>query len=191
MLWQFDNVQYQYNELVGGGDRLIFDTGAVTGSFIYDADTDQFSSIYIEGLLTQDEGHGESPYESFKGIADDGIGDAVSGILQFESSAINWAASCCGSTVYDPVYLNLYLAAGLSNAGGVIGIVPGSMDEDFLYSGSGEIACHHDEGCNFVTNSTRILSGQLVGTVVPVPAALWLFLSAIGLLGLRRTRVVG
>jgi len=189
VLWQLDGVQYRYWDDYASQ----FATGTMSGSFVYDAEADTYSNVHIVGQLSGIFGGG--PYEvaytddfELPGYYERSAPDDLRFVgyrYDEEESIIN------GAPVYDPLVLKMTLDAALTDAAGTVGITPAIFDFDgWVYQGSGEFGCYTDGFCFSDANYNGITSGQLVGTVIPVPAALWLFLSGLGLLGVRFRRQV-
>jgi len=104
--------------------------------------------------------------------------------------------------VYDREFFSLTTAADLTNLGGDVDLVSDNLRLDFVPNpdfyvftpevwGSAMSFRHisYDFGYSYTDElMVSVQSGSLVGTVIPVPAAVWLFGSALGLLGWRRRR---
>ena len=136
--------------------------GTITGTFIYDADLDEYSdwSIYVTGAPLND-----GPIESLSGTA-------------LHLSA--WMAPPLfeGVTALE-VYLEFDKA--LTNLGGTIDIVPGVFDPFWGPESGSYLNQCGGSGCG----GSAILGGSI--SAVPVPAAAWLFGTALaGLAFLRR-----
>lgn len=89
-------------------------------------------------------------------------------------------SSICALAIggYCDRYLRLDFDSPLTNAGGVINL-------------SGEEFVDWTDGVNYASNTRSIVSGTLVGSAaVPIPAAAWLFGSALVGLGFLRRRIV-
>ena len=145
---------------------------AFTGTFYYDADTNQYSDIDIilyEGASYQQHFQAET-YNLAMGASD---ANQVSFIdLGYPNS----------SSYGFPV-LELYFSQSLTNSGGVVYLGAAS---EYVY---GELS--NDFGpLVFIPNSGdpyRSVTGTVTSSAVPVPAAIWLFGSALAGLGwLRR-----
>ena len=163
--WEFTDVTYGVLDASYGfpvpGDPWPPEPGLVSGSFIFDADTGLFSDVSVT-----------TPWQTY----------AVDGPVTLECWEYSIEAFCIGY----PTMLLVHTDAPLTNAGGVVDLVFPDISWG-LGSGSGEIFCDYEEGCRYGISSSRYsgIGGTLVGTVVPVPAAFWLFLSAIVCLRLR------
>jgi len=164
--WEFSDTTYGVLDVSGGipvpGNPWPPEPGLVSGSFTYDADTGLFSNASITTPLQTYTATGPSTLDCFE---------------------YSIEAFCIGF----PTQLLIHLAAPLTNEGGTVGLIPPDIAWG-VDSGSGEIFCDTEEGCRFGLSSSRYsgIGGTLVGTVVPVPAALWLFLAAIAALGCRQ-----
>jgi hypothetical protein len=138
-------------------DSLIFDDGGTgSGTFIYDADTNAYSSINI--VTTE---------------GTDFAGAAYGSVIDFAPNDSDYLAVMVFPLESLPA-LDLSFAATLTNAGGEIDVI-----------GSGEFLCGQE--CMYPASDLRyIVSGQV--SAVPVPAAVWLFGSALAGLGWMRRR---
>lgn len=197
----------------------------ITGSFIYDADLapgDRYSEVNILGEY-RDYIDGRSGFCSRTYTGPGGALETTcdtshtsSIFLPMNEWPINspspgelpvYLNENGGIDEYNGHYLELNYAEELTNAGGIVHLLPGTYDPftDSYTGGSGEYGCSL-EGCSFYDGGstqgnalfdtfigtpedccTITTSAYLVGTVVPIPAAVWLFGSALAGLGwLRR-----
>jgi len=151
-------------------DDVIFDDlGMANGSFVYDADTDVMSdasvvttpgSSFDGAVYTEIRGGGTSPIDNIFLFLRSGTGD-----LRGQS------------------ILQLIFAPGsLTNAGGT---VPIFLDVTPIV---GEIDCLNST-CDLVGGWRDITSGSVIGSTIPIPAAAWLFGSALGFLGWMRRKL--
>jgi len=150
-------------------DVVFADGGTVTGSFVYDADTDAFSAVSISSpSLPPPEGEVKDPI-LFGGLWNDCASYTPLVAGRF---GLQCAAPTAGSS------LRLVFDTALGNEGGTLALQPtsgprGSME--VYTTGEGTIRA--------------ITGGSLVGSsVVPIPAAAWLFGSALAGLGFTRRR---
>ncbi len=149
-------------------EDVVFDDGGTAyGSFIYDASTNIFSDIDVTTTL----------------------GTVLSGAhYQFATFQLNTFGNGVGLTDVDLPDLTGVAAffmefdslggGSLTNAGGTISIVS--------FAG-GEAICG-DPDCSVSTGFGRSVNLGGVVTAVPIPAAVWLFGSGLGLLGWFRRR---
>lgn len=141
------------------------DGGTASGSFIYDADTDTWSSISI--LTTPGSIFGGASYDSLL------VGGNFDAALY-----LSGAPDLTGSPLLQLVFID-----PLTNAGGPVALV-----DFFLPPGpSVELTCTAP-ACDTASFERAMMSGGVFGAVVPVPAAAWLLSSAFGLLGIARRR---
>jgi len=134
-----------------------FDDGATAiGSFVYDADLDQFSAVSIE---------------TTPGF----VPGAVYGEVLFGAATDALAIPAGLADLTGAPALQLVFQQPLTNAGGVADLasfVPGFS--------SFEQTCF-DASCFSAGVDRTVLTGGVIGTVVPLPAAGWLFVSALAL----------
>ena len=156
--WTFDNAVFD-------------DNGTIIGSFVYDADINDYSSFNI--TTTAGTSFGGTTY------TDDTVIFGSAGTLFFPDST---TADLTGASA-----LSLFFTGGLSNLGGTrnLLILAG------VSAGSREGTCDTSD-CGSVTGFRGLESGSVIGTPVspvPVPAAVWLFGTAlIGLVGFSKRR---
>ena len=157
-------------------DNSVFDdSGTITGSFVYDADTNDYFDFAI--VTTAGSTFSGTTYN-----ADTVIFGSAS-VLFFPDSQ---AANLVGASA-----LSLFFTGGLSNLGGTVNL----LILDGLNAGSREGLCQTQD-CGSVAGFRGLVSGSVIGTPVavspvPVPAAFWLFGTAlIGFVELSRRRKV-
>jgi hypothetical protein len=136
------------------------------GSFVYDADTGVYSDIEI---TRSDGGRLFTETSCYFACSDEtGLGFAFREYTETGS--------------FFQEYHRLLFDADLTNAGGTVSIM----------SPSSWIRCDHLAGCgggDIQQGESYMLGGaSIVGTVVPVPAAVWLFGSALAGLGWMRRK---
>ena len=142
------------------------DGATAQGSFVFDDDTDVFSTIAI----TTSGG-------TFFGPA------TYSFTTQFNAPPYiefgNASPVTLGSFILDVI-----IASPLTNAGGIVQVLPGTgpivVGEDSFYGICG------DQACNGGSLAPLLEGASLTGTAVPEPASLALFGLGAGLLALRR-----
>ena len=152
-------------------ENIRFDDGTgATGSFVFDADTSEWSDINIRTSIAN----------SFDGAT----------YLELSASATKpsfddevWVVNESSGFI-DPRAFLLLLEGPMTNAGGIINLQ--------LF---GEIACDDvtcDDGYllrrSELEENTNDGPGYISGSVVPVPAAVWLFGSALAGLGWFRRK---
>jgi hypothetical protein len=153
---------------------VLLDGSTFTGSFDYDADTDRYSNVsIISTFYTEDPvylDYGESggyvylDFYELGYIGPYGVGP-TSRRAQFEDS------HSFGDISY---FLTLNFASSLTNSGGEIAIQNGEILLQDVWEES-------------VTPISSGVSGSVMASVVPIPAAAWLFASAlIGMGWMRR-----
>lgn len=140
--------------------NVVFDDGGVAfGSFVYDAETDTFTDVYI--TATGGSTFGETIYSSSNGTFVYGLGNDSQIV-----AVPDWPPP-------DPtnfITLLLEFQGPMTDAGGTLGING---------PGSAELICT-DQTCSTYSAFRGVLSGQI--STVPIPAAVWLFFSAVAVL---------
>ncbi len=133
---------------------LMDDGGVVSGSFVYDADTGEFSSVALS---------------STAGSSLDGADYVVGHNKQFGPAGGYFDFGATPGEYGPALTIAVY---------GILTNEPKVFSLDVT-----EGLCAYDEGCSRGTYS-RSLSGPatLTGQTVPLPSAVWLFISGLGLL---------
>jgi hypothetical protein len=119
--------------------------------------------------------------QSFSGLLTDvGITASQFGMAPFPSTTVSGL----------PVFLVKFSNA-LTNAGGTSNLVTGTYNPFFPAQGSYEAVCVVNGVCGtpIPLSHIRLLTAGTV-TAVPVPAAVWMFGSALGLMGLLRRKAI-
>lgn len=150
-------------------DVLFDDGGTATGSFIFDADTSTYSSISI---VTTDAFL--APLATFTSLLGGSATDAA-------------LATTAGNQTGLPFLQMLYFQFPLTNAGGTLYLI----DPFFPAASSFDGTCLNAT-CSSVDYGRVMVDGGIIGVaapVVPVPAAAWLFGSALLAAGAVRRRV--
>jgi hypothetical protein len=164
--WDFDNIQ-------------LWDPGLslnlLAGGFLYDADTAAVSNVSITGLP----GSGSLSF----GFDASGDGSAI----YFLESAVTTIAEL---EAYTGDAMLMTFAGPLTNAGGTTAPVDGDIPPDFAGLNLTEYGtCSAFDDCfifgvyDTTYDPLSYDGGTLIGTIVPVPAAVWLFGSAMAWLG--------
>lgn len=146
-------------------DVLFDDGGTAFGSFVYDADTNTFSSIAI---TTTDGAALSGSFYEFVNFEAGGL-DADSVLLAAEANP-----------VFGTPAFNMNLALPMTNAGGTIDIAMAPPPLAF------ESTCLTSVCDSFFSIDRQVIAGTI--TAVPVPGAVWLFASALGFAGLARRK---
>jgi hypothetical protein len=150
--------------------------GTIDGSFVYDADTNSYSDIAIQAP----DWYEISPLFTGENLTYVDLGGATVPnpdaqqlpIDNETSTSLSLAAGHWGlGTIYG-AELDLIFASALTNGGGTIALVAGSSNIEYFNEHIGD--------------SFTVVGGAI--TAVPIPAAIWLFGSALGALGWVRRR---
>ncbi len=153
---------------------VTFESGAVaTGQFTYDADTRTFANVNI--LVSE---RGALGVFDISSPPSWNFGNAPGSELNL---SVNWGLDPVNPIegyVHDTLYFEFN--STLTNSGGVASISPGSYEYESRSYGPSP------EG-GYTLWTDNIVSGTV--SAVPIPAAVWLFGSGLGLLGFVRRRV--
>lgn len=144
-------------------DVLFSDGGTAFGSFVYDADTNTFSSIAI--TTTDGSALSGSFYEFIN--FDPGLADADSVLL-----------AAAADPMFGTPAFNMNLATPMTNAGGTIDLAVAPPPLAF------ESTCLTNPCTTFFSIDREIVSGSI--SAVPLPGAVWLLMTALGFLGVAR-----
>jgi hypothetical protein len=145
-------------------DVAFDDGGTAAGTFAYDADLDAFSTIAITTTAGSSAGGG-----TVNALL---AGDPLSAAL------VPRQGDLTGATL-----LQLLFQAPLTNAGGVVALV----DPFFAPNSSSEGSCSN-ASCSSAKFARFMVSGNVVGMPVPVPAAGGLLTAGLAVLGARVRR---
>ena len=150
-------------------DVVFADGGTAAGSFVYDADTNAYSGIFVETFLS----NGDLGRTYITDDFADGLFSQPSQVYfgEYPSSAFDLSHAWG---------LQLDFSTPLSNFGGTVALIVGSPNE------SKEGYCGTDASCAFPQTYRTIVGGQV--SAVPIPAAVWLFGSALAGLGWMRRK---
>jgi hypothetical protein len=163
--------------------NVIYDDGGiVTGSFDYDAETDIYSNVSIQ---SPEYWEGDWWWAE-QNLTEDG---QWGGPAAMES---RWMDPACFNCENDPVtVITLKYATALTSAGGTVSLIPNvSFFSNGVSDPQSPFYGFPDGFPDWSSNMDRkIVSGTL--SAVPVPAAVWLFGSALAGLGwMRRKQTV-
>lgn len=164
VLWTLQSVTFS-----GGG------TGS--GSFVYDADTNTYSSVNVMATA--------GPF--IGGVHFIGLNTAFGST----ASQLGIAQSPNSPAAGLPV-LFLQFDTALTNTGGISNLVSGSSSPPSLPQGSYQTACIAIGGCDVLgplMSVWLVNAGSVTAVVVPTPGAAWLFGSALGVVGVIRRKI--
>lgn len=181
--WTLNNVVLEHQNTLGGSSEIRYFN--VTGSFVYNADTNEYSDISVTTdpstfppltsdvwpgqTYTGDNFHYDATSSFYSGPLTSANSEGITLAASFYNGALFWLQNG----------LRLSYESPLTNAGGSVAL---ALDGASFERLNGEIA-----GC--CLDHRYVVSGSLNGTVVPIPAAVWLFGSSLGLLGWIRRRL--
>jgi len=172
--WTLNNVVY---EAGSGFEEGSIEYGTASGSFVYDADTGIFSDVYISNSGPKNPNNPDSwGYYDWWGYGFGSGSDTPPG------GPSNFLIAHALPQKYpeDPPAesLMLFFDESLSNAGGQVLLTLGNSGTYDYSPLPGDMR-------------RAIISGSVVASVVPIPAAVWLFGSALAGLGwMRRKQTV-
>jgi hypothetical protein len=158
-------------------NNVAFNDGATaSGSFTYDADTNTYSSISVATTAGSVLGG-----QGFAGLLTD-IGP--------DASRLGMAPTPSTTVAGLPILLFRFDTA-LTNAGGTSNLTLGTYSPFFPAQGSYEAVCVQSGICGspIPLSNIRLVTAGSVIAAVPIPAAAWLFGSALGVMGWLRRRV--
>jgi hypothetical protein len=145
-----------------------FDDGATaSGSFTYDADTNEFSGVSV--------------------VTTDGV---IAGSIYTDSDIYVITGATALILDIGENFLTLFFESALSNSPDTINLIPGIAFGDPACNSPGN-PCNSGESVPSSIHPYQTIGRLIVaGTVssVPIPAAVWLFGSGLGLLGWFRRR---
>jgi len=184
VMWTLDGVTFR-DEVYDPATIFIGETGAgVTGSFVYDADTNTYSDIAV----TVEAGATEEispfwPELTYFGIAPWIFPPLVSGAngVTLQSHPFICPGGCSNE-------LSLVYASPLTNAGGTVALDTSGASVSVDASVEMVFGNNLSGGRGSLHIARRIAGGTLIGTVVPLPAAVWLFGSGLAGLGFLRRK---
>ncbi|MGI9308973.1 MAG: hypothetical protein ACR2P6_06910 [Gammaproteobacteria bacterium] len=144
------------------------DGGTATGSFVYDADTDTYTDFSIQTFWVD-------PSRS-AGFWDNGL-TAIQSATPTELIVANYFLDSF-QELFEELTLNY--SGALTNSGGTYSL---SGSERFTH-----IYDDPDLGIVQDAGDRLIVSGTVSTNVIPIPAAVWLFSSGLGLLGFLKRK---
>ncbi len=149
--------------------NISYDTATFYGSFNYDADTNTYSNLNIKAEIFVNQGRDDWYHD----------GDVYILAGPFNVSLPGSATQLNAKHSYPPygydTFLTLNFGSALTGAGGTVAITSGTI------VGTLDFYSETDE-------SAYLLPGATVSAAVPVPAAVWLFASALAGLGWMRRK---
>lgn len=169
--WTLEDVRMQYESYAG----------SMEGYFIYDTQL-PFNERFLEvNIRVQDDFGTDELYTSV-------------GVALLEST--QFLTKDGPITVGDPVMQLTYIFDG--SFPDIVLDTPGTVLLDTYatnpyrqpftwYAHCNVVSVNNNRRCTNISSGLPVQTGQIVGTVVPVPAAFWLFVSAISGLGLLRS----
>lgn len=155
-------------------DVTFDDGGTATGSFYYDADTNIYDSVAISTSAAFPFG---AIYSDFN-IRTDSPDPSTAEDLSLELFGLHVGD--------DVIALGLAFDNALTNTGGTVFLIPGSVPVSPSFELYGDSCAGDPITCTF--SEGRSITGGFV-TTVPVPSAAWLFYSAIAWLSWIRRKV--
>jgi hypothetical protein len=165
------------------GNVTLTSGGSITGSFDYDSDTNTYSNIAIESPCwyemcpeyTGDNWTYSDWHEYIYGTLP--AGGSIEPVSNMTSTSLSLASGAFGFGTFYGAELALVFATELTNAGGMIALVPNT---DYLDPGDLD---YYNE---YTGEYFYLASGSI--TAVPIPAAVWLFGSGLAGLGWIRRK---
>jgi hypothetical protein len=152
-------------------DVVFTDGGTASGSFLYDTDTSTYSNVSI--VTTAGSIRSGETYEN-PAWAWGNIGLAVTPVALPDYTGA-------------PGLLLIFTGGPLTDPSATYNLLSGYQAESVCAAA----ACDAGLSASGARSIPVGLGGTLTGTVIPIPAALWLFGSGLGLLGWFRRRACG